>query len=139
MTAIALPPTNSKSQWIGLAVVGALFFTNATAPAYACTLQWTAPAAASPVPGSEWYLVAHLDRAELLASTAREGVWIVAAGLPTTVWNRNPERAEPFVALGASVAKTPREAAALSGVLVAATLVLMVVMERVAGISRHLR
>jgi putative spermidine/putrescine transport system permease protein len=30
-------------------------------------------------------------------------------------------------------------AAAVSGVLIAATLVLMVVMERVAGISRHLR
>ena len=36
---------------------------------------------------------------------------IVAAGLPTTVWNRGPERAAPFAALGASVAKTPREAA----------------------------
>lgn len=37
---------------------------------------------------------------------------IVAAGFPTTVWNRNPERAVPFAALGAAIAKTPREAAA---------------------------
>lgn len=37
---------------------------------------------------------------------------IVAAGLPTTVWNRNPGRAAPFAAHGASFAKTPREAAA---------------------------
>ena len=37
---------------------------------------------------------------------------IVAAGLPTTVWNRTPERAAPFAALGATIAKTPREAAA---------------------------
>src|SRR5512141_345684 len=36
---------------------------------------------------------------------------IVSAGLPTTVWNRNAERAAPFAALGASVATTPREAA----------------------------
>ncbi|MEO8053959.1 MAG: NAD(P)-dependent oxidoreductase [Acidobacteriota bacterium] len=37
---------------------------------------------------------------------------ILSAGLPTTVWNRNPERTAPFAALGASVARTPREAAA---------------------------
>ncbi|MDL2717548.1 MAG: NAD(P)-dependent oxidoreductase [Acidobacteriota bacterium] len=37
---------------------------------------------------------------------------IFAAGFPLTVWNRNPERASPFVTLGASVAATPREAAA---------------------------
>jgi 3-hydroxyisobutyrate dehydrogenase/glyoxylate/succinic semialdehyde reductase len=37
---------------------------------------------------------------------------ILAAGLSSTVWNRNPERAAPFAALGASVARTPREAAA---------------------------
>lgn len=42
---------------------------------------------------------------------------IVAAGLPTTVWNRNPERAAPFAALGASVAKTPREAAASADIV----------------------
>ena len=42
---------------------------------------------------------------------------IVAAGLPTTVWNRNVERAAPFAALGASVAKTPREAAAAAAIV----------------------
>jgi 3-hydroxyisobutyrate dehydrogenase len=36
---------------------------------------------------------------------------ILAAGFPTTVWNRNPERAAPFAPLGASLAQTPREAA----------------------------
>ena len=37
---------------------------------------------------------------------------ILAAGLPLAVWNRSSERAAPFAALGATVAKTPREAAA---------------------------
>jgi 3-hydroxyisobutyrate dehydrogenase-like beta-hydroxyacid dehydrogenase len=37
---------------------------------------------------------------------------IVGAGLPMTVWNRDPGRAAPFAALGASVAATPRDAAA---------------------------
>jgi len=42
---------------------------------------------------------------------------ILAAGFPLTVWNRNPRRAAPFVALGASVAATPREAAAAGDVV----------------------
>jgi len=39
---------------IALVIVGALFFFNATTPAYACTLQWTAPATptGSPEPGA---------------------------------------------------------------------------------------
>ena len=53
--------------------------------------------------------VAFLGLGAMGAPMARR---IVAAGLPTTVWNRNPERAAPFAAFGASVAKTPREAAA---------------------------
>jgi 3-hydroxyisobutyrate dehydrogenase-like beta-hydroxyacid dehydrogenase len=36
---------------------------------------------------------------------------------PTTVWNRNPERAESLRGAGASVAATPRELAALSDVV----------------------
>src|ERR1700687_3823576 len=42
---------------------------------------------------------------------------IVAAGFPTTVWNRHARRAAPFAALGAAVAATPREAAASSDVV----------------------
>jgi 3-hydroxyisobutyrate dehydrogenase-like beta-hydroxyacid dehydrogenase len=42
---------------------------------------------------------------------------ILAAGFPLTVWNRNPERVAAFVALGASVAATPREAAAAGDVV----------------------
>jgi glyoxylate/succinic semialdehyde reductase len=42
---------------------------------------------------------------------------IIAAGLPTTVWNRDPKRAASFAALGATVAATPREAAAGSDVV----------------------
>jgi 3-hydroxyisobutyrate dehydrogenase-like beta-hydroxyacid dehydrogenase len=41
----------------------------------------------------------------------------IAAAFPTTVWNRNSGRAAPFAALGASVAATPREAAALAHVV----------------------
>jgi 3-hydroxyisobutyrate dehydrogenase-like beta-hydroxyacid dehydrogenase len=41
----------------------------------------------------------------------------IAAAFPTTVWNRNSGRAAPFAALGASVAATPREAAALADVV----------------------
>jgi len=53
--------------------------------------------------------VAFLGLGAMGAPMARR---ILAAGLPTTVWNRNAERAAPFAALGASVAKTPREAVA---------------------------
>ena len=42
---------------------------------------------------------------------------IAAARLPLTVWNRNAERAAPFAALGASLAKTPREAAAAGDIV----------------------
>ncbi|MEY2689915.1 MAG: hypothetical protein RL375_4115 [Pseudomonadota bacterium] len=38
-------------------------------------------AAVSGVPGSDWVVVAHIDRAELIDLAARESVWIVAAGL----------------------------------------------------------
>ncbi|HQQ77683.1 MAG TPA: NAD(P)-dependent oxidoreductase [Thermoanaerobaculia bacterium] len=58
--------------------------------------------------------VAFLGLGAMGAPMARR---IVAAGLPTTVWNRNPGRAAPFAALGASVAKTPREAAAAADVV----------------------
>ena len=53
--------------------------------------------------------VAFLGLGAMGAPMARR---IVAAGLPTAVWNRNPGRAAPFAALGASVAATPRGAAA---------------------------
>jgi 3-hydroxyisobutyrate dehydrogenase-like beta-hydroxyacid dehydrogenase len=42
---------------------------------------------------------------------------IVAAGFPTAVWNRNPERTAPFIPLGAAVAATPRAAAASADVV----------------------
>jgi len=42
---------------------------------------------------------------------------VLAGGFPLTVWNRNPERAAPFAALGASVAATPREAASSADVV----------------------
>jgi 3-hydroxyisobutyrate dehydrogenase-like beta-hydroxyacid dehydrogenase len=42
---------------------------------------------------------------------------ILAAGLPTTVWNRSKERAAPFASLGARIAETPREAAESADVL----------------------
>jgi 3-hydroxyisobutyrate dehydrogenase/glyoxylate/succinic semialdehyde reductase len=53
--------------------------------------------------------VAFLGLGAMGAPMARR---IVAAGLRTTVWNRSAERAAGCAALGASVAKTPREAAA---------------------------
>jgi len=53
--------------------------------------------------------VAFLGLGSMGAPMARR---ILAAGFPTTVWNRNPERAAAFAALGASIAKTPREATA---------------------------
>jgi 3-hydroxyisobutyrate dehydrogenase-like beta-hydroxyacid dehydrogenase len=52
--------------------------------------------------------VAFLGLGAMGAPMARR---ILAAGFPLTVWNRNPERALPFAALGASLAVTPREAA----------------------------
>jgi 3-hydroxyisobutyrate dehydrogenase/glyoxylate/succinic semialdehyde reductase len=53
--------------------------------------------------------VAFLGLGAMGAPMARR---VVSAGLPTTVWNRNPARGAPFAALGAVVARTPREAAA---------------------------
>lgn len=53
--------------------------------------------------------VAFLGLGAMGAPMARR---IVAAGLPAAVWNRNPARAAPFTALGASVAATARDAAA---------------------------
>lgn len=58
--------------------------------------------------------VAFLGLGAMGAPMARR---ILAAGFPLTVWNRNPERAAPFAALGASVAATPREAAAAAEVI----------------------
>jgi 3-hydroxyisobutyrate dehydrogenase-like beta-hydroxyacid dehydrogenase len=40
-------------------------------------------------------------------------------GLPLSVWNRTPERCEPLAASGAKVARTPRELAEASDVVVA--------------------
>lgn len=37
---------------------------------------------------------------------------LLQRGVPVTVWNRNPDKAAPLVALGARLAKTPAEAAA---------------------------
>ncbi|MGV9312727.1 NAD(P)-dependent oxidoreductase [Streptomyces sp. NPDC003691] len=48
---------------------------------------------------------------------------LLAAGHPTTVWNRSPEKAAPLVAKGAVLAGTPAEAVAAS------TLVLAVVLD----------
>jgi len=42
----------------------------------------------------------------------------VTKGFPLTVWNRTPERCQPLVALGARMAKTPRELAEVSDVVV---------------------
>jgi 3-hydroxyisobutyrate dehydrogenase len=44
---------------------------------------------------------------------------LLDAGFPLTVWNRNPQRAEPLRQRGATVAATPREAAANADVVVA--------------------
>lgn len=64
--------------------------------------------------------MAHMTRVAFLglgAMGAPMARRIVAARLPLTVWNRNPERTVPFAALGASVARTPREAAASADVV----------------------
>src|SRR5664279_218364 len=58
--------------------------------------------------------VAFLGLGAMGAPMARR---IVGAAFPTTVWNRNPGRAAPFAALGASVAATPREAVASADVV----------------------
>jgi len=58
--------------------------------------------------------VAFLGLGSMGAPMARR---ILAAAFPTTVWNRNPGRARPFVALGASVAATPRDAATSADVV----------------------
>jgi 3-hydroxyisobutyrate dehydrogenase-like beta-hydroxyacid dehydrogenase len=58
--------------------------------------------------------VAFLGLGAMGAPMARR---ILAAGFPLTVWNRNPERVAAFAALGASVAATPREAAAAADVV----------------------
>lgn len=44
---------------------------------------------------------------------------LLEAGFPLTVWNRNPSRAEPLKQRGATVAATPREAAAEADVVIA--------------------
>ncbi len=45
------------------------------------------------------------------------GANLLKAGFPLTVWNRTPQRMEALVAQGARAARTPREAAAASDVL----------------------
>ncbi len=42
---------------------------------------------------------------------------LLKAGYPTTVWNRSPERCLPFVAQGAKLAHTPKEAAQAADVI----------------------
>ena len=44
---------------------------------------------------------------------------LLDAGFPLTVWNRNPSRAEPLRQRGATLAATPREAAADADVVIA--------------------
>ena len=43
---------------------------------------------------------------------------LVAKGFPVSVWNRTPEKAQPFAALGARVAESPEEAAATADVVI---------------------
>ena len=45
------------------------------------------------------------------------GMNLLKAGHSLTVWNRTPSRADELVAAGATLAKTPREVAAASDVL----------------------
>ncbi|HEY5627885.1 MAG TPA: DUF3105 domain-containing protein [Candidatus Limnocylindrales bacterium] len=51
-----LERNRTRLLWAGAVVVvvalGALFYLQSTAPAYACGVEWTAPATASPAPGS---------------------------------------------------------------------------------------
>ena len=58
--------------------------------------------------------VAFLGLGTMGAPMARR---ILAAGFPLTVWNRKPERATSLAALGATVAATPRDAAAAADVV----------------------
>jgi 3-hydroxyisobutyrate dehydrogenase len=44
---------------------------------------------------------------------------LLDAGFAVTVWNRNPARAEPLRAKGATIAKSPRDAAAAADVVIA--------------------
>jgi 3-hydroxyisobutyrate dehydrogenase len=43
---------------------------------------------------------------------------LCGAGFPLTVWNRNPDKAKPLAEQGASIARTPREAAAEADVII---------------------
>ena len=42
---------------------------------------------------------------------------LVATGFPVAVWNRTPDKAQPFAALGARVAESPEDAAATADVV----------------------
>ena len=42
---------------------------------------------------------------------------LLSAGFPLTIYNRNRERAKPFVEAGAVLANSPREAAARSEII----------------------
>src|SRR5919108_6149471 len=50
---------------------------------------------------------------------ARMAARLAQAGHPLVVWNRNRTRAEPLASLGASIADTPRDAAAGTDVVIA--------------------
>jgi 3-hydroxyisobutyrate dehydrogenase len=43
---------------------------------------------------------------------------LLDAGYPLTIWNRTPDRAQPFVNRGATLAKSPREAVARAAVVI---------------------
>lgn len=64
---------------------------------------------------------AHKEPVTLLGlgamGTALADAWLTA-GHPLTVWNRNPRRAEPFAARGATVAATAGEAVAAGRLVV---------------------
>ena len=42
---------------------------------------------------------------------------LLDAGYPLSVWNRNPDKTQPLAARGATVAKSPRQAAAGASVV----------------------
>jgi 3-hydroxyisobutyrate dehydrogenase len=43
---------------------------------------------------------------------------LLSAGFPLTVYNRNPEKCQPFASAGANVARTPREAASAAQIII---------------------
>jgi 3-hydroxyisobutyrate dehydrogenase len=59
--------------------------------------------------------IAFLGRGIMGSGMARR---LLANGFPLTVFNRNAEKSKPFAALGAQVARSPREAAAQAKVII---------------------